>query len=433
MTSYATGFLYAADALGQPQEIINHARTLAYMRDFANACGQGGLVLTIDEDVCPGLAWQPCVSDDWTLDDFGDFTESPWWSSDPGALDVIGMWINEWTGLDAAHRTRSVYGTGVARGGASFGPAWNRHRVWAMDITLFGTSERGLNYLFRWLESMLSSTCDPCGNWDLWIREFCPTSPATDPEDGIARVEGAVLLEGPTWSAPPMERAGCFMRNVELTIAVGDPCMYRPSTAVVAASDSIRDAFTPVLASLPELAPMTYVDCDFYTGTTGRVSSQITVPPYGAAGPKVKISSVYFEYSGVRAVTPPILVAGFADPNGFGLDSCSRPRLGQTVTARLPTGSELILDYAKRRSYYRDLYADDSRWVDGSIWLLRQDEFSDVFGTTSTYPRWFSFANCGTGYIVVEPYFNVIVVDPASLVHENYFTVTIDNTDFFGC
>jgi hypothetical protein len=311
---------------------------------------------------------------------------SPWYSSSSTAsTEALGFFIEEFTGLDGAHHTRSVTPVGALRGGARFGPQSHQHRVMKLNILLHGTSERGLTHLFRWLETALLRCCDPCGTQKVWVREFCPAT--VSPDDGVGRLESVVLLDGPTWESEPVKNGACYVRRASFTFAAGDPCMYRTTTPIITQITTavISGTTTPVVAG-----------CSDYLGSTARVAASMSRPVTGRIAPIVTISSERQGRSGSTYYKPlpDLRIIGFADPAGAGLDPCKNVKLGELVLAgRETSGLTIVVNMASRSVQILDPY-DGRGWRDGSALIS---------GAVSKNRRWWSFDSCDVGYCVVEP------------------------------
>lgn len=399
--SYHIGFLYLADVYGNPVEIINEGRTIANMKT-AQFAGFRPFDSMLAYAGCPGLMYHPCIMasngvvTSWTPLDT-DITDAPWASTDPAFRDALGFFIEEWTGLDGAHHTRGTTPLGNPPGGARFGPQSARERVMAFNVTLVGKSARGLNYLFRWLESTLLASCSPCETNSLWFREHCPDGyTATLLEEGLCRMDEVALIAGPTWESPPVEEAGCYLRRVSFTLAAGNPCAYRiPATA---STNTATWAATGSLSpSLEQLAP-----CGLFVGSSMQHAVTVTPPSIGLTSPVVTITSPYLDVSGspgVQATLPDLRIVGFIDDAGIGsFRPCEQRRVGLFTIAGVPSGSELVIDCSTGTATVRNLYTD-SEWTDGSQYIKANADYD----TTYTGRRNISFPPCRGAYVVVEP------------------------------
>lgn len=217
-------FLYYDDGT-QAREIFNGARTIEHLRNANAYCAMLGGPLDagcdiLDKDVCDGT---PVI---FTTPTAGG-APAPWWDGVVGSpsASAYGFWINEWTGLDGAHMSRSA--TAAFPRGSVFGPLGQSHRVWKMNVYLFGSDDASLQALFRWLEASLIRCCSP--GVTAWARTTCPDG--YDDDYGLVHVVNLQLLEGVQWLAPPVEEYGCLVREVSFTLGVADPCLYTPPTS----------------------------------------------------------------------------------------------------------------------------------------------------------------------------------------------------------
>lgn len=399
--SYHTGFLYLSNGFGNPVEVINEARTAALL-----SVAGGPLFTNVDlYAACPGLAYEPCTMaadgsvTSWVALSTGA-TNAPWYSAtNTASTEAYGFYVEEWTGLDGALHARSVAPRSGPRGGAWFGPQSSAHRVMALNVILVGASERGLNYLFRWLESTLLACCDPCDKPSLFIREFCPEG---DLDEGIGRADGVVLLEGPTWASPPVEEAGCYLRRASFTLGAESPCFFR-SPEDGTSGTSLASAM-PVP---PDGADLGVVDRTLVVGTSLHVSCAVTAPDYGVSSPIVTISSSLLFYPGsdVAMVLPDLRIVGYLNPDGLAVSALDAMYpIGVILLTGIRAGQEVLVDVGAQTILMRSPY-ESLEWGDGSSLIdLGVSQGYPTFGdSTATYRRWFGFDNCHNGVVVVEP------------------------------
>lgn len=414
MTFHGVQMLYVSNGFGNPTELINGARTAARLRSAA-VCGTFAEVM--ESAGCEALALQPCTMDEtgetaaWEPADFSPDTAP--WNDDEGeylnaggaAEEAFGFYIEEWTGLDGAHHGRSTTGVGMTGGGAYFGPMSHSHRVMKLNVLLLGSSVRGINYLFRWLEQTLLSCCG-AGDRSIWLREFCPPDPYTDPEDGFARIPRTVLLEGPTWESDPHPNAGNVMRRASFTLGAGDPCMYGQALTVepmdlgadyVAASEpgDVTDPLYPRLVA-PDgywLPPRSFRQP--ITSTLWKSRRK-----YGKFAPRVTITSpLQVSAAGERLHLPDLRISGFTDPAGLNKTRAQggdMRKIGEFIlSGRGTSGLEIVVDLAERSVKYRDLVGAPDNWRDGARLIGRPLE--------THLRRWWSFDRNDDGVISIEP------------------------------
>jgi hypothetical protein len=203
------------------REIINHARTLEHLRNADVACSR----ITFHDTECDVLSLDQCSYDPVTFTTPDDVNRpAPWYDGVEGSpsSNGYGFWIEEWTGLDGSHMRRGASASYPR--GSIFGQLGQPHRVWKMNVSLYGADAVALEDLFRWLEESLIACCQP--GVTAWIRTTCPDG--YDNDYGLVHVLDAQLLEGVEWIEPAIPELGCFSRRVSFTIGVGDPCLYRP-------------------------------------------------------------------------------------------------------------------------------------------------------------------------------------------------------------
>ncbi len=334
-----------------------------------------------DDGISVGVGWGQ-----WLV----DAADDPWDNGTAAAADALGIVIEEWTGIDGGQHTRATTQLGINRGGAALGVMSQRGRVMKFNVILLATSERGMNYLFRWLERELLDCGAGCTERSLWLRETCPdTGDATYAELEVdwMRLDRVGLVEGPTWEAPPIKDAGgCYIRRASFTIVAGDPCMYGVPYAV--------GSGTSINATVSLSATLTEAACDEWTGSNRQVSAYISPSDTGLSLPQIIISSFEYSGGGDPYSLPDLRIFGVLEPAYGSIDLCSAEKVGQLVLSGLnATGAEILIDFAERRVWTRRV-ADGSDWQDGSMYLALSE--------TAGFPRWFDFGALG-GYVYVEP------------------------------
>lgn len=345
--------------------------------------GTGGDMVWVpgDDGISTGVGWGQ-----WIV----DAPDDPWDNGATAASDALGIVIEEWTGIDGGHHTRATTTLGINRGGAALGAMSQRGRVMKFNVLLVGTSERGMNHLFRWLERELLDCGAGCTERSLWLRETCPTvgdASYAELEVDWLRLDRVGLVEGPTWEAAPVKDAGgCYIRRASFTIVAGDPCMYGVPAAV--ASGTSTNATVSLSATLTEAA------CDEWTSSNRQVSAYIEPADTGMMLPQIIISSLEYSGGGDPYSLPDLRIFGVLEPAYGSIDLCSAEKVGQLVLSGLnASGAEILIDFAERRVWTRRV-ADGSDWQDGSMYLALSE--------TAGFPRWFDFGALG-GYVYVEP------------------------------
>ena len=355
----------------------------------------------------------------WLVHDSVD----PWDNGADAASEAFGLIIEEWTGIDGGHHTRSATPVGVNRGGARFGPQSSKARVMKINALLLGSSERGLAHLFRWLERELLDPGEACANRSLWFRDVCPEI-SVDPtnaelEVGWFRMDRVVLVEGPTWESEPAKGGGCYIRRVSFTLTAGDPCMYSAGSYVHEVDVDATGA--TYNAALGEAV------CDAFEGTL-QVFVEVTPGDVGNGAPRVTISSAA-EYDGPdRLSLPNFRIFGIASPDVGTADPCVADKLGELVLAPfMATGTEIVVDFAARQVLYRDPVSGGD-WMDGSRFL--------VPGSPGGTRRWWDFG-ANTGVIYIEPLYaglkNSLSGLAETLTTNPSWTVRVESVQRIGC
>lgn len=380
MPFYGPGFLTLIDPSGEPFELINHARTQAYLNSLTCfSCGTFKNNLTC----CPALNLDPCSTPPFqtmTYTTPSGTNPAPWWDGVAGSPSsrAAGFWVEEWTGLDGAHLTRQVSSRAGARGGGIFGPQSSNHRTWKFNLILLGCDERALEALYRWLEDTLMNCCYPCEGFGAIIRTVCPT--AADPSFGLYRVSGVSLIEGLQWEDAPLDDLGCVMRRVSFTLGVSDPCLYSFPEVVCATNQAINFA---------TLCNQTSLVCGTSTCSTyaaSRICCPIDGAQVGSTGPVVEVVNNSPNVSGIFSIST------YLDPTNFGCDPCVLERGQQIRFGGLPSGGTIQYNALERTILYRDA-STGGTWIDGTPFVLL---------SPGTAPEFLALG-CDDGWVVIEP------------------------------
>lgn len=415
-------FLYGSDVFGNPTELINGARTAHRLLRSEN-WGRGEFSDVLDNAGCDGLLLQPCTmaddgtTEDWLMMDLRP-EASPWYTGSAASLEAFGFYIEEWTGMDGAHHGRSV--TPLGRGGANYGPQSHGARVMKLNVLLMGSSERGLTHLFRWLESTLLNCCNPCHDASIWVREFCPTEPSIDPEEGLARLARVALVEGPTWETPVSDRSGCTVRRASFTLSAGDPCMYGSEVSCLPATTDFMTGDVDYDV-LPDLVGVS-------SGWGWSCTPSFDGVDYGVLAPKVTITSEFDTFGSLRQALPDLRISAYANPGGVAAAPFTLRKIGELIiTGRGTTGLEIVADLAERTVKYRENTGNSPpEWVDGSRLIGQQVE--------ANVRRWFSVQACDYPLIAVEPvYGDLRNTTEGVTTTEQTITVTIDMIRKWSC
>lgn len=385
-----TQFLYFIDDDEELCEFIQGERLMAYLRNVGVGCGQ----INVSEEICQWadlsrpLNMNPCSDPQWeSLGTYttpgassGTVSPAPWWDGVPGSpsSQALGIWVEEWTGMDGAHHRRATGNRGGRRAGGSFGAMFSGFRTWKLNVILVGQNEPALEELFRWMESTLLNYCDPCGGSDAYVRTVCP--PDGDPGFGLWRYRGIALLEGPTWEDDPLEDMACTLRRASFTLGVSDPCMYSCPEVCVD-----EESFPAIVGCIPWShwigCGLTCEDFEPY-----RLCCPVQGTNHGIVSPIVTI------HNGGTGDSVPTRIYGMADPLELGCDPCLLDACQDVKIASLPAGSTLQVDAAQRRILYKDVSTNQT-WVDGTPFIVLDP---------GRAPNYLALA-CSTGWVAVEP------------------------------
>ena len=393
------GWLLLSEPNDFNHELFNHARTAAYLQS-SSVLGCGQVYGVLDDGGCPAYRWMPPGTTDggelpdpddvWYEQTYTDPTTdvAPWYNpSFPESGEALGFWVTEWTGLDSGHIQRELTQVGNYGGGGVFGAMGNNAREMGFEIILIGESERALDYLYRWLDATLSSVCATCETNTILLRRFCIDPADLDIDsapDGVVEMRGVGLMSGLQWGAPPVERAGCYMRRANFTMAATDPCMYgfctdEPVDQLMDWDDcftaaALNEGRADCRPSCSELDGMCRTAFDYTVDDPSATAPIVTIsPPYGMASIPVRIRT----YANGGALTPSEL--------------CGAPLLGELYVGSLPAYSELRYDVAGRKVQFRD--AGSGGWINGFAYIGPNDP---------GVPRFFALG-CGDFTTVVEP------------------------------
>lgn len=251
-------------------EVINAARTLAYIRNF-------GLPITISEDCwcpelndllgdCPaptgstfGTPGYMYPSSNPTLDSSVKSDPAPWYdSSIPESGDFLGFLPTDFEGLGSTYQ-RNTFQT--INGGSILGKLRAGERTLLWKGWLFGRTCCAVEYGMQWLTSILSnaSGCDGCEGAELDIMLCCPETTGTAstsrscgqgnplmPDIGTMANDDAFrtfynvgLADGPKrlsdrtigCASCEQEGGGC-MKEVEFSLVAGNPFMHKKPVQV---------------------------------------------------------------------------------------------------------------------------------------------------------------------------------------------------------
>jgi hypothetical protein len=412
-------YFHDADYL---QEVVNGARTAAYLQNV----GIDGIEIcsVLDMAGCESYRYIPAEEDsegnplpEWyNCDTFGVNLEfdtpatdpAPWYNADYAhSAEALGFYIEEWTGLDSGHISRSSTQRGAAPGGVTFGPTSASGRVQKFNVLLLARTEQGMAYLFDWLDMVLTGSCKTCATDSLLFHRFCPDLDNSGWEwEGMAEQRHVALTEGLRWEADIEGRGQCFIRRASFTLTAGDPCIYGLGRIT-----SNTEYFEPDYA---DCWADSYIDPDRLP-CRPSCSEVINDCVYrevidfgwnrGAAivGPVIRLDNDFDTPSlPVRVV---VRDAGQLTGNPTAARTCGLPILGEIYLKPLPAYSRLVWDVPGRRILYRDVTTGDD-----------VESYAYIDANDPPIPRWFSVACPAELLISVAPADFCMEVDGAELI-----------------
>lgn len=387
------GWLMVADESGQVQELINHARTAAYLSHPDLSLDGISICDVLEYGGCENYAMVPSCDEDgemvWTQEvyDTPASDGAPWYMNTlPESGDALGFWVEEWTGLDDRHAKREMRRYGRDRGGAAIGVITATERVMKLNVLLFARSEAAMMHLFRWFGSALSGVCQSCSSETILIRDWCGES--EDPTVGLAELRDVALIEGLSWESDVFPRGSCLIRRASFTLAAGDPCMYRASSspAQTTAADDLPQCLLDANYDLTRRPCRP--SCSEQTSDCRAVWSWSAEEAVGARGPVVEFHNDHAEHAfPFRAIL-------YHDPGAIGVspNPCGLPILGELYVRALPPSSFLRWDVAGRQIDYHD--PTTGGWVPG--WPY-------IDGNDPPLRRYFVLPCDGDHHLVLEP------------------------------
>lgn len=231
------------------EEIINNARTLAYLD-----AGYGHPSLKVSGCSCPQIRELiECGSDPY-VSPASD--PAPWYdSSVPESGDFAGFYVTEFEGMGSTYTRPSVE---KITGGAVLGRLRPQPRTLTWRGFLFGRSDCAVQYGLKWMTANLRGTNCVCGGEDLDLLTCCPAlleTPATSgctsmpeiqrPEacppftqpDAFRTLKNVGLVDGPKILS--QRRVGCssgcgstscdgdtLLMEIEFSLLAGNPYLY---------------------------------------------------------------------------------------------------------------------------------------------------------------------------------------------------------------
>lgn len=342
---------------------------------------------------------------------------APWDNGAPAAAEAYGFVIEEWTGLDGQHHLRSQVPVGSRRGGARFGPQTHRARVMKLNVLLLGSSERGLEHLFRFLESRLLDCCGSCCDRSIFLRTHCPGD--GDFASGWVRLDNVALVDGPTWEAEPARNVGCAMRRVSFTLAAGDPCMYGESSG--------ETTSTSVIWGVPLAASPVVAGCAHWASTSRQVLVPLPAFEVGSTAAKVTISSpLELDASGNPKCLPDLRIYGYQAADFGTAAPCNSVPLGEFILVGYQAaGLEIEVDFGASTIRSRNV-GSELDWEDATRLIGRN--------APGALRRWWTLPAGRAGAVVVEPlYTGLLNSIDATANPVTEWTVTVEGVQRIGC
>jgi hypothetical protein len=312
---------------------------------------------------------------------------APWYNSGyPQSADALGFAVEDWTGLDDGHITRTSTAWGGYSGGSVLGAIAAAGRTMKINLFLFGRSEAAVEYLFRWLAATLTGVCSSCATDSLMVRRYCGST--GNPWDGVAEMRNVGLVEGLKWEAEINTDGSCYVRRASFALMSGDPCMYSNDTAVPSDGSDLTPASLASCFTTTPPKPTRAIcrpACSEVKSPC-RLTRAFTVNPMAAMAPIVTWTNTMTQYS------YPFRAIAYADPALVGPGNpCGLPILGEVYIRPIPPSAAVRWDVVGRRIEYKD--ETTGGWASGGSMIDPNDPPEQ---------RFFALP-CGKGYIVMEP------------------------------
>lgn len=348
-----------------------------------------GQTVTVNRSGTPSSAVVASTYGTWVAKTYVSPTAdpAPWYNAAyPESANAYGFMLEEWTGLDDTHITRSSTPWGGYGGGTLLGAASATGRTMAINMMLFGASEEAVDYLFRWLGSTFNAVCATCDTDTMLIRRYCGST--ANPEAGVAELRRVGVNRGLSWESDIADWGNCQIRRASIILEAGDPCMYLPEAAPTVTSSTITNlnaCFNDVDVTVNAARSICRPTCSELE-TTCRSTYSWTVTPMAAVGPIIVFDNPASQLS------YPFRATVYADPNAVGASNpCGLEIIGQIYVRALPPWSTMTWDVAGREVRYRD--ASTGGDVATSTYLEPNDPPNR---------RYFA-QGCAQAHLVVEP------------------------------
>lgn len=228
-------------ALLQGQEIVNNARTTAYLQ---NGVGPAGIRVTGACECSAERVIQllDCAEVTGYSNPVSD--NAPWYDpAFPESGEFAGFLATEFKGIDSTYK-REIFP--VIQGGGILGRLRPEPRTFTWKGFLFGRTCCGAAYGLRWLTRQLAATdCEDCSGEQLTFLVCCPetscdtcitSSVDVDPWRTAYNVG---LTEGPLVQSERRGAGGCnngcangHIMEIEFSMVAGNPRLYRDPITV---------------------------------------------------------------------------------------------------------------------------------------------------------------------------------------------------------
>jgi hypothetical protein len=256
-----------------------------------------------------------------------------------------------------------------------------------VNVFLFGRNEQAVEYLFRWLGSVLTGVCATCATESLMLRRYCGST--GDLWDGVVEMRNVGLVEGLKWEAEIQTEGNCYIRRASFALMAGDPCMYSRELDVAPDADDVTANLVTCLGTDSPTNEDRAICRPLCTeiAQSCRTIRAFTTSGLGAMAPIVTWNNSQNQYSyPMRAVVR-------ADPGDVGTspNPCALPILGELYVRPLPPYAQLRWDVIGRTVEFLD--SSTGGWAPG--WAY-------IDGNDPPIQRFFA-AGCGKAYLIMEP------------------------------
>lgn len=297
-----------------------------------------------------------------------DWGASPPWTAPSDQSDeFLGFWVENWEGLEGEY-DRTTNARGWAFGGSNFTPLRAKHLAMTFEVILGATTERGLQYGFRWLSNMLYGL-DQCDRSELVVFDNCPPAGTAQANWPYWLIRDAGVLDMPRWGDILLDTKNCVLRRVTFVLGARDPHKYKCPEICTELTEFIVPA--PATACAPSYSWSEW----FCNDTLDPICCLFDRPS--------------FDFTSRSTIVHLVAGGGGAPPTEITFEDDGTP-LATFRTLPLPAGSELVIDSSRHelRFYATSGGAD---FIDGSGYV------SASFGSS---PAWAELGPLGD---IVDP------------------------------